>query len=242
MPKFAVILAAAFLTNAAASAFAVSKDDLIAAHGADEWEDVKSVAFTFHVEKPGLSVERTWEWNVAEDTVTLTETGEGGVATETKYSRDPSVCPLLRSKSDKKDKIDKTHETDLRSKTDKKFINDSFWLLWPVHLMWSEDVEVTDEGVGTDPISGEERTRVRIAYPDTEDAGYTPGDHYVLYVDETNKPTAWEYFPGGQATAALTTTWEEYQEFGPLTLSTEHEGPEGRFRLWFSDVVVETGE
>ena len=34
------------------------------------------------------------------------------------------------------------------------------------------------------------------------------------------------------------TTWEDYRRVGPLTLSLDHRGADGSFRVWFTDVAV----
>jgi len=35
------------------------------------------------------------------------------------------------------------------------------------------------------------------------------------------------------------TTWENHRRIGPLILSLEHRGKDGKFRLWFSEVAVQ---
>jgi len=75
-----------------------------------------------------------------------------------------------------------------------------------------------------------------VTYPST--GGYTPGDVYELFLDNEYKLTHWVYRRGGSPEPTRITTWEDHRHVGPLTLSLMHQGAEGNFRLWFTNVGV----
>jgi hypothetical protein len=67
--------------------------------------------------------------------------------------------------------------------------------------------------------------------------GLTPTDEYRFYIDpKTHLVESWDYI--GSPDKVISGTWENYQQFGGLTLSTEHQF--GEKRIWFSDVQVDT--
>ena len=79
-------------------------------------------------------------------------------------------------------------------------------------------------------------TRLIVTYPPT--GGYTPGDVYELFVDKDHKVTHWIYRRGGSPKPTRITTWEDNKQLGPLTVSMNHTGSDGKFRLYFTDVAV----
>ena len=134
---------------------------------------------------------------------------------------------------------------------DAHFVNDSFWLLLPLHLKWAgRDVTITDHGLkarqrpgtrmndaGQTIDAGIDLERhVTVAYA-SSGGGYTPGDRYELYLDMNDRIVRWDFHRGGATEPTLTTTWTGYQRFGPLLVPPERRGA-GDFRLFFTDVEV----
>jgi hypothetical protein len=125
---------------------------------------------------------------------------------------------------------------------DKAFINDSFWLSPPLHLSWAgDDVKVTDAGTAPLPVGEGTGRKVTVSYPATG-GGYTPGDAYDLFLNDKGLIVAWNYRKGGAPEPTMSTSFADHQQFGPLTIALDHRSPDGKFRLWFTDVSVKTGQ
>jgi hypothetical protein len=106
------------------------------------------------------------------------------------------------------------------------FVNDSYWLFAPSKLF--------DPGVHR---SVDDQGRLVLTF---DGVGLTPGDRYVLSVDtERGVVTRWSYeLESGRSG---TFRWLDYQEFGPLMLSTRREsvGGDKDVVMRFENIVVE---
>jgi hypothetical protein len=122
-------------------------------------------------------------------------------------------------------------------KVDPWFVNDNYWLIFPLRLYWDQSATVVeDEAPVNVPIGSGKARRLVVTYPKTE--GYTPGDVYELFIDNSGRISQWIYRKGGDPKPTRVTTWEDYRREGPLTLSLDHNSPDGSFRVWFTDVAV----
>ncbi len=193
-------------THAQALALRVAK-----AHGLDDWPNVARLRFTFNVHlNPDKQIQRTWDWDVANHTVSRTV----GDTTQTLDLTDLDAAPS-----------DTLHS---------QFINDTYWLLFPFQLAWSTYQPTLHPTPQPAPLSGEPSTRLDIAYPQ---GGYTPGDTYRLYLNEKLHLRAWEFVRGDAPPRPA--TWDQRTALGPITLYLDHQGANG-FRLFFTDVQLTT--
>lgn len=118
-----------------------------------------------------------------------------------------------------------------------KFINDVYWLLFPLKVYESKDAVTLSTDTGArHPISGEPCTELTVRYTDGE--GFTPNDTYKLYINEKERITGWSYLKGGQEPPARITTWEEYEEINGISLSLLRKSAND-FKVWFTDVTIE---
>ncbi len=180
------------------------------AHGFDNFAKVKQLNFTFNVKvNDTLRSQRSWKWLPEQNKIELTEAGE--------------TFSYI-----KKDTLDEQ-----ATAADQKFINDTYWLLFPYQLMWSE-FEFAFDQRATAPISQEQMQGLRVTY--SKDGGYTPGDTYHLYLSEELLLREWTYQSAGGST--LTTTWEDYETFSGITISKMHKSPDGNFQLYFTGIEV----
>ncbi|WBL26284.1 hypothetical protein [Zunongwangia sp. HGR-M22] len=181
------------------------------ANGLDKFEKAEEIEFTFNVKiQDSLRSSRHWKWNRKTNEISLTE-GD----TTLSYTKNDSIP------QDKKD-------------IDQKFINDSYWLLFPYQLVWS-DAKLTEEKEVAAPISGDTLSKLEVAY--SNDGGYTPGDTYDIYYGNDNMIKEWVY-KAAAGDRQMATTWEDYEEFMSIPIAKMHKSEDGSFQLYFTDIVI----
>lgn len=112
---------------------------------------------------------------------------------------------------------------------DRAFINDVYWLLPQFKTIWDE---------GTD-ISYPENTDgkiIKLQY--TGNDGYTPGDRYDMMIDDDMMVTKWMYYPKGTTEPAMTTTFEDYNDYNGIKIATNHRTEDGSLNIYFTDINV----
>jgi hypothetical protein len=77
-----------------------------------------------------------------------------------------------------------------------------------------------------------------VSYP--PEGGYTPGDVYELFLDDSFRITQWIYRKGGSTVPTNVATWDDYRQVGPLLLALNHQWANKNVRIWFSKVAVKT--
>ncbi len=195
------------------------RDQLAVAYGIENFGQVEALRYTFNVQLADRVIRRTWTWEPQKDRVTFRGTAEQGGTVE--YER--SILAGPGSESVKK--------------VDAWFINDNYWLIFPLRLAWDRSATVTaDNAPAPLPIGTGQARRLVVRYPSNE--GYTPGDVYELFIGASDRIEQWIYRKGGDPQPTRITTWEDYRRVGPLTLALDHRGPDGSFRVWFTDVAV----
>ncbi len=177
-----------------------------AACGADAWEKVGSLRFTWrHLLK---NAGRSYEWNVAAKTVKVTIKEETVEVPAGEWPEGATPSDAQRG----------AHQA---------WVNDGFWALCALHLSWDQVEGFDDMGkvdVPTLPKLGKlQALRVRYGAK----GGYTPGDHYVLYLGSDDRPAAWAFHKGGSKAPKLVTTWESYKTVGGLAFPTRFSLPGG---------------
>lgn len=207
-------------------------------YGASGFHQVKSLHYVFNVRSDGKEVARDWTWFPKSDSVAYRGRDPGGLSVQASWSRrntfslqSPAVQPL-----------------------DRWFVNDQYWLLFPLHLAWDKGIRLESAAAETaEGKSGGEAWRLTVTYP--SEGGYTPGDAYDLFVDSAGTVRRWIFRKGNAEKASRETRWSAPVSKGPLRLSLEREGlarpeengPEGKgrnddFKVWFSELRVETAE
>jgi len=182
------------------------------AHGFDEWNKVKEIRFTFNVDRDTMHFERSWVWSTKSQEVQGISNGD-----TIAYNRNA---------------VDS-----LAIKADGAFINDKFWLLAPINILWDQNsLSYTFEETALAPISNDSLPKLTVVYGD--DGGYTPGDAYDFYLGDDYTIKEWIFRRGNSLEPGSAATWEGYENINGLNLSKMHKNKEGNFSLYFTDVEV----
>lgn len=182
------------------------------AHGYDEWNKVKEIRFTFNVDRDTMHFERSWVWNTKNQDVQGISNGD-----TITYNRN---------------KVDS-----MAIKADGAFINDKFWLLAPINILWDRNnLNYTFEENALAPISNDSLPKLTVVYGN--EGGYTPGDAYDFYLGDDYKIKEWVFRRGNKPAPGSAATWEGYEYIKGLNISKMHKNKERTFSLYFTDVEV----
>jgi hypothetical protein len=192
------------------------RHDLARRYGMTSFDQVEILRFTFNAQVGTKTVRRTWIWKPRARAVTAAAANERPTVTFTHPPGSGQIDDGIR-------------------KLDAQFVNDIYWLLFPLHLVWDTTATVEDRGRTPRPMGDGQARRIVVSYP--PEGGYTPGDVYELFIDDDGLIAEWIYRRGGATTPTRMSTWEDHRRLGPLLVSLDHQGPDG-FRVWFSDVAL----
>ena len=182
------------------------------ASGGANWDDVKTIDFTFAVEKNGKTVAKAQHhWDVAAQT------------DEVKWKGKDVTVNLANPAQDKDAKAAYA-----------RWVNDSYWLLAPLKLR-DRGVTVTSEG--TKEVNGEKCEVLHLSFGQV---GLTPTDQYRLYIDPASKLVrSWDYIP--KDGKGMSGSWEDYKKSGGLMLATNHK-MDGGVQIKMLDLKVTTAK
>lgn len=183
-------------------------DEVMQAAGIETWNDVRRIRFTFNVENDGKTV------------ISAAHDWDRVAGTDTVRWQDKTVTVNL---------ADPGEDADAKAAF-ARWTNDAYWLLAPLKLA---DGGLKLLHLGTREKEGQTYEILHLSF---EQVGLTPGDEYELYVHPVSKRIEWwDYMPAPEKRTSF--TWEGYQVFGGVTLSTEHRT--GNRRIFFTDISVE---
>jgi len=184
-------------------------DKIAKTYGIDSWDQVEAIRYTWDGEIPGLfKLSHSWEWEPKTGKVSYEGTDKDGKPVKVSYDSNQ-----LNSQPDA-----------VKNQVEPAFVNDNYWLLFPLHAYWDKSATVTDQGMKKMPTGAGAARLVSVKYP-AEAGGYTPGDTWDLYVGPDNRVKAMAYHRGGDKKPSLViASWTGYKKAGPLLFSTEHRG------------------
>jgi hypothetical protein len=194
------------------------------AYGLDSYGKIEAIRYTWSAQFPGVNVSHSWVWEPKTNKVSYEGKDKDGKPVKVTYMRSEV--------SGQPDAV--------KNQVDPSFINDNYWLLFPLHAYWDTSASVTDQGMQKLPVGNGSAELVVVKYP-AEAGGYTPGDTWELYVGKDNRVEYFVYHRGGAIKPSLVSaTWAGYKKAGPLLLSTEHRGTaDGKLlHVFISDVAV----
>jgi hypothetical protein len=199
-----------------------SAEEMAKIYGLDSFGQVEGIRYTFNLEFPGVKRSDTWEWDPKTDTVSYEGKDNEGKPIKVTYRRSQH--------SGQSDVI--------KNQVDPAFVNDQYWLLFPLHVAW-DGASVTDDGTHKLPLGKTSAELIVVKY--RSDRGYTPGDTWELYLGADKRIEEMVYHRGGPKKPRLVVvTWAGYKKAGPLLFSTDHRGTaDGKpLRVTFSNVSV----
>lgn len=200
-------------------------EQIAKAYGLDSFAQIEAIRYTWNIDIPGVfKLTHMWEWEPKTGKVLYEGKDKDGKPVKVNYMRSQ-----LSSQPEA-----------VKNEVEPAFVNDNYWLIFPLHAYWDTSANITDQGMKKLPMGGGSARLVSVKYP-AEAGGYTPGDTWDLYVGKDNRVQQFVYHRGGPKKPSLVTaTWTGYKEAGPLLFSTEHRGnADGKpLHLWLSDISV----
>ena len=194
-------------------------------YGLDSYGQVTAIRYTWNGEITGLfKAAHVWEWEPKTGRISYEGTDKDGKPVKVTY-----IESQLNSQP-----------AMVKEQIQPAFVNDNYWLLFPLHAYWDTSASVTDQGMKKLPMGNGSAKLVSVKYP-AEAGGYTPGDTWDLYVGKDNRVVQFAYHRGGPKPPQLViATWTGYKKAGPLLISTEHRGTaDGKpLHIFISDLSV----
>ena len=184
-------------------------EDIAKTYGLDSWDKIEAIRYTWSADIPGLGkLSHAWEWEPKTGKISFEGKDKDGKPVKVSYD-----SSQLASQSDQ-----------VKNQIEPAFVNDNYWLLFPLHAYWDKSATVTDEGIKKLPIGPGSATLVSVKYP-AEAGGYTPGDTWDLNVGKNHRVEEMVYHRGGpKPPQVVVTSWTGYKKAGPLLISTQHPG------------------
>ena len=183
-------------------------------NGLAQWDAVTQIDFTFNVDRNGNTVsKRGWSWKPKTGDVTMIQNNK-----KVTYNQNA---------------IDST-----AIKSDQAFINDKFWLLIPLQLVWDEGTQIIVQDSAVAPISQQATKKLTILYGDK--GGYTPGDAYDIFYTNNYQIKEWVFRKSNSTTPSLMNTFENYQTVEGIPIATEHKDADNTFNLYFTNITITT--
>lgn len=181
------------------------------AHGFENWKNVSEISFTFNVDRDTTHFERQWTWQPKTDDLRMI------AGTDT-----------ISFNRNNLDSISTVH--------DRAFINDKYWLLVPFQLVWDSNAKISEIIKTAAPISNDMLNKITITY--SEVGGYTPGDAYDIFFDDTFLIQEWIFRRQNAEEPSLINTFENYTTINGLKFAQDHKQKDVNWNLNFTDIVV----
>src|SRR5215467_15896619 len=125
-------------------------------YGLDSFGQIDAIRYTFNIQIPGLNLSRSWVWEPKTGQVSYEGKGKDGKPVKVTY---------VRSQLD-------SQPANVKEEVDPGFVNDQYWLVFPLHVYWDTKADVQDKGMQPLPLGGGGSAKlVSVKYP--SEGGYT---------------------------------------------------------------------
>lgn len=194
-------------------------DQIARTYGADSWDQIEAIRYTFHIEQAHLS--RSWIWEPKADRISYEGPDKDGKPFKVAYSRSQ-----LASQSEA-----------VKQMVDPAFINDQYALLFPLHLAWDTAATVEEAGKGKLHLGKGSARKLLVKYP-TDAGGYTPADTWEVFLGKDGRLREITLRRAKGELAYV--TWGDQKKAGPLLLSLDKRGTLGGnpIHIFYTDVAV----
>ena len=192
--------------------------------GIDSFGQIEAIRFTFDAQLPNIKLSRTWTWEPKTGRVTYESKDKDGKPVKVSYQRSNL----------------KNESAQVQDEIEPALVNDTYWLLFPFHVIWDSTPDVKDAGTAKLPIGKGTADHLVVKYP-AEAGGYTPGDTWELFIGPDKRVKAFIYHRGGPKKPSIViANWTAYKKAGPLLVATDHPGTaDGKpFRLVLGNLAV----
>ncbi|MEM6553997.1 MAG: hypothetical protein AAF750_17920 [Planctomycetota bacterium] len=190
-----------------------SARDIANRHGLAAWPTVTQLDFTFNVKTPQREITRKWSWRPHDNQVTRTINNQPLIFDPTTVTTD-SPGPVIAAH--------------------KEFINDTYWLLFPFQLVWSNPT-LNHLGSTRALIANTPVTRIDITYPT---GGYTPGDTYRLYLNPDLTIAEWTFARPDKPERHF--AFNDPVILGPLVTYLNHPTKSRTVNVFFTNLSLQT--
>jgi hypothetical protein len=192
-------------------------------YGLDSFGQLEAIRYTFNLQFPGVSVSRSWVWQPKTGQVSFEGKDKDGKPVKVSYVQSQlyEESPIVKNE------------------VDPAFVNDQYWMFFPLHVYWDGSADVQDMRMQKLPLGNGSAKLVSVKYP--KQGGYTPGDTWDLYVGPDNRVEDLVYHRGGpRKPSVVIASWTGYKKAGPFLFSTEHRGTaDGKpLQISFTNVAV----
>jgi hypothetical protein len=203
--------------KADAKAAAVARSFEVAMGGQSKWESIPYVRFDFVVVRDGKEIARFRHW---------WDKRRGRDRVEGPDDKGRVVAAIVNL-SDRKGKSFTAGFADRDSAEAaahvqagyERWVNDTYWLMMPFKLR-DPGTNLKYGGVKKGA-GGVEWDVLDLTF--APGVGLTPKDHYWLYINrKSHLMDKWEYLLQDMKPPAQSATWEKWNQFGPVRLSTIH--------------------
>src|SRR4030095_435370 len=151
-------------------------DQVAKAYGVDSWDKVEAIRYTWNAEIVVLfKASHKWEWEPKTGKISFEGAGKDGKQVKVTYD-----SSQLSSQSDQ-----------VKKEGEPAFVNDNYWVLFPLHAYWDKSASAIDQGKFNLPTGPGMAELLAVKYP--ADGGYTPGDTWDLYVGKDNRVVYFAY-------------------------------------------------
>ena len=214
-----------------AAAVAAQLDNALG--GMQAWESTPYVRFDFVIEKEGKELARFRHWWDKRKGVDRVEGPDekGRMAAAIVNLHDKTGKSFTAGFPDK----DSTSIAAQVQNGYERWVNDSYWLMMPFKLR-DPGANLKYDGVKKGP-DGTEWEVLSLTFD--PGVGLTPKDHYWLYVNrKSHLMDKWDYLLQSMKPPAQTATWQDWQKFGGVRLSTLHKFEGKQTILRFENVAL----